>query len=96
MTTRPAGGCCSGEESPRLSPAVGGVRPAAGPPPPKGGTVVGLAAGQPAPDGPVRAPRRPLGGVPASGLRPQALTVVNPPLTDAAEKLIPLPSAPIP
>jgi hypothetical protein len=43
--------------------------------------VVGLAVGQPAPDGPLRAPRRHPDRVPASGLRaalrPQAATVVN-------------------
>jgi hypothetical protein len=53
----------------------------AGPPSLEGGAIAGLAAGQPAPDGPLRAPCRHPHGVPASSLRadlrPQAHTVVK-------------------
>jgi hypothetical protein len=53
----------------------------AGPPSLEGGAIAGLAAGQPAPDGPLRAPCRHPHGVPTSSLRadlrPQAHTVVK-------------------
>jgi hypothetical protein len=59
---------------------------AAGPSSLEGRAIAGLAAGQPAPDRPLRAPRRPPHRIPAPGLRadlrPQAPTVVKPALRD--------------
>src|SRR5215211_8846472 len=59
------------------------VQSAAGPSLLEGRAIAGLAAGQPAPDRPLRAPRRPPHRIPAPGLRadlrPQAATVVKPP-----------------
>jgi hypothetical protein len=58
------------------------IQPPARSPPVDGRTLAGLAAGQPAGHRPLRAPRRPRGSVPPSGLRvdlhPQAPTVVKP------------------
>src|SRR4029453_5187458 len=62
-------------------PAWAGVQHPAGPPPLEGRAIAGLGAGQPAPDGPLRGPRRPPHPIPAPGLRadlrPQAPTVGN-------------------
>ena len=52
-TIRPAGGCCGAVASRRGLPAAGRVQHQAGPPPLEGGTLPGLAAGQPSPHGPL-------------------------------------------
>src|SRR6266702_6340149 len=68
LPTLPTGAARAGDHASHRS-ARRGVQPAAGPPPLRGGAVVGVAGGLPAAAGPLRAARRHPDGVPAAGLR---------------------------